>query len=82
MARGYIVEGLFGQAQYIWREYKESSFGDSKDSEDIFVLSVGYTAFLNNSIALEPMLFYSFEDGGNVFGLRVGVQAFLGRQTE
>ncbi|TVR84629.1 MAG: hypothetical protein EA409_00560 [Saprospirales bacterium] len=80
IARGYMAGGLFGQVQYIWSEYKfEGSFGESKNSESAFRIGLGYTAFLNNSIALEPILFYSFEDEGNVFGFRIGVQAFLGR---
>lgn len=83
LARGYIIEGLFGQVQYTWGESKfDSSLFNYTNSGSRFILATGYTVFLNNSIALEPMLFYSFEDGGNIFGLRIGFQAFLGRQTE
>ena len=80
LARGYVISGLFGQVQYTWMQDKfESSFGEAKTSESAFAVGVGYTAFLNNSIALEPLVVYSFEDDGNVFSVRVGIQAFLGR---
>ncbi|TVR88836.1 MAG: hypothetical protein EA411_03880 [Saprospirales bacterium] len=83
LARGYVVGGLFGQAEYGWSESKfESPFTESKKSESAFAIGAGYTAFLNNSVALEPLLFYSFEDDGNIFGFRLGVQAFLGRGNE
>lgn len=82
LARGYITGGLFGQAQYMWGERKvDYTSSQSKTSGSRFILGAGYTVFLNNSIALEPMLFYSFESDDNVFGLRVGIQAFLGRHS-
>jgi opacity protein-like surface antigen len=83
LAKGYVVGGLFGQVEYAWSETKfEGSFIESKDSKSAFAIGAGLTAFLNNSIALEPLLFYAFEDDRNVFGFRLGVQAFLGRGNE
>jgi len=46
---------------------------------------VGYSLFLNNSVALEPAVFYNFfsTNGGpinnNVFGVSLGIQAFSNR---
>lgn len=46
---------------------------------------VGYSWFLNNSVAIEPMLFYqSNNNDGDLndssdFGLQIGVRAFVGR---
>ncbi len=47
--------------------------------------AVGYSWFLNNSVAIEPALFFNIynEDGDfndfSVFGLSIGVRAFAGR---
>lgn len=47
--------------------------------------SVGYSWFLNNSVAIEPALFFqSYNEDGDffdytAFGLSIGVQAFIGR---
>jgi len=50
-------------------------------------LGVGYSWFLNNAVAIEPMVqynIYSAADDGvfsdySRFGFNIGVQAFLGR---
>ncbi len=49
---------------------------------------VGYSWFLNNAVAIEPQLFFnSFNNDGDAgdyseFGLSIGVQAFIGRNSE
>ncbi len=76
-ARYYVWQGLFPQVGFNYLSYKFED-EDAETSTNIDI-AVGYSLFLNNSIALEPALFYNIGDGVNTFGLRIGVQGFLGR---
>lgn len=73
--RYYVTDPIFIQA--------DASFGLDDFGGTTFGISVGYSWFLNNSIAIEPSLFFesSNNDGDNfdytAFGLRIGVQGFL-----
>ncbi|MEZ5029867.1 MAG: hypothetical protein R2787_00560 [Saprospiraceae bacterium] len=80
-ARYYVYQGLFPQVgvSYMSSKVKDQ---DAVTQTDIN-LGVGYSFFLNNSVAIEPMLAYTIGGGDdpttNVFGLLIGIQAFLGR---
>lgn len=82
-ARYYVYKGLFAQAGYNYRSLKLGG-GDAVNGGNI-LLGVGYSWFLNNSVAIEPALGYSIGSGDllkdhSTFGLRIGVQAFIGRE--
>ena len=75
--RFYFADAIFAQAGV------NLGLGDSEFTE--FQVGVGYSWFIDNSVAIEPMLFYNShsEDGdtfdASTFGLSIGVQAFAGR---
>lgn len=80
-ARYYVYQGLFPQVGIMYNSIKFDD-EDADTSTDIN-LGVGYSFFLNNSIAVEPMLSYTIGGGDskvNTFGLMIGIQAFLGRE--
>ena|SRR5688572_15241484 len=72
--RFYFADAIFAQAGV------NLGLGDSEFTE--FQVGVGYSWFLNDGVAIEPMLFYNShsEDGdtfdASTFGLSIGVQAF------
>lgn len=72
--RFYFVDAIFAQAGL------GLGLGDLEYTD--IDLGIGYSWFLNNSVAIEPRLFYKIhgEDGdandANTFGLSVGIQAF------
>jgi len=72
-ARYYAFKGLFAQA----------GIGYAKENDNDALIgyngAVGYSWFLNNSVAFEPSLRYSSTDGIGTLYLGIGVQAFLGR---
>lgn len=73
--RYYVTDPIFIQA--------DASFGLDDGGGSVFGISVGYSWFLNNSIAIEPALFFNSanNEGDNfdytAFGLSIGIQAFL-----
>lgn len=75
--RFYFADALFAQAGL------NLGLGDDEFTE--FQIGLGYSWFLDNSVAIEPMLFYNshnVDDPGfdfTTFGLSIGVQAFLDR---
>jgi hypothetical protein len=75
--RYYVTNPIFLQVG--------ANLGLNEGAGTSFGAAVGYSWFLNNSVAIEPALFFtSFgNDGdtfdGSVFGLSIGVQAFTGR---
>ena len=77
-ARYYVIAGLYPQVQFIWQK-EEDSFFDESETETGFIFSLGYSLFLNSSIAIEPSIFYQTMDDFNSYGMKIGVQAFLGR---
>ncbi len=78
--RYYLNNGLFGQVRY---EFQSMPGILDNVTGSAAGIGIGYAAFLNNSISIEPVLFYNrhFGDLGefNEFGLQVGVSAYLGR---
>ncbi|NOT36937.1 MAG: hypothetical protein HOP11_06135 [Saprospiraceae bacterium] len=81
-ARYYAYKNLFAQAGY---EILSAKLGDEDAVNGGNInIGIGYSWFLNNSIAIEPKLGYSIGSGDarkdfSTFGLTIGVQAFLGR---
>lgn len=75
--RYYVADPIFIQAGV--------DLGFEDDDATVFGASVGYSWFLDNSLAVEPALFFKFENYKNdaadatKFGLSIGVQAFPGR---
>jgi hypothetical protein len=73
--RYYVTDPIFVQAVV--------DLGLNDGAGTSFDISVGYSWFLNNSVAIEPALFFSSSnnDGDNndftTFGLSIGIQAFL-----
>jgi hypothetical protein len=74
--RYYLNMGVFGQAglQYI----NSGDYGSSTR----FGFGAGYSLFLNDAVAIEPIASVGFGDGGVSFGIRVGVQAYLNRTSK
>ena len=75
--RFYFADAIFAQAGL------NLGLGDNEFTE--FQVGVGYSWFVDNSVAIEPMLFYrshSVDDPGvdaSVIGLSIGIQAFVDR---
>ena len=75
--RFYFADAIFAQAGV------NLGLGDVEFTE--FQVGVGYSWFVDNSVAIEPMLFYrshGVDDPGidsSIFGLSIGIQAFVGR---
>jgi outer membrane protein len=81
MARYYVFQGLFPQVGFMYNSFKVKDGPDAATDTDIN-LGLGYSFFLNNSVALEPQLYYNInseEANGNTLGLSIGLQIFLGR---
>jgi len=76
-ARYYVYSGLYPQVKFVWEKDEDPYFGDSTSTG--FEFSLGYTVFLNESVALEPAVFYKTHDNYDSYGLQIGFQAFLGR---
>ena len=77
LVRFYFADAIFAQAGV------NLGLGDDEFTE--FNVGVGYSWFVDNSVAIEPMLFYrsrGVDDPGidsSTFGLSIGVQAFIDR---
>jgi hypothetical protein len=75
--RFYFADAIFAQAGV------NLGLGDAEFTE--FQVGVGYSWFIDNSVAVEPMLFYNSHsvDGDfgdfSTFGLSIGIQAFANR---
>lgn len=84
MIRYYFANNLFGQVSYAIASYDSGLPNSDSVSGNELGIGIGYDWWLNNSIAIEPVLGYSKQGGdlgkGSSFGLSIGVQAFLGRE--
>jgi outer membrane protein len=88
-ARYYIASSsLFAQAGIDFGSAGFDIFSLlAEDGSTTINLGIGYSWFINNSVAIEPILQYSifsagedgFIDDYNRFGFNIAVQAFLGR---
>lgn len=89
-ARYYIVNSIFAQAGVDFGSAGLDLFSLlADDSSTTINMGVGYFWFLNNSVAIEPLIQYSIFSAGdesftgdyNRFGFNIGVQAFIGRNV-
>ncbi|HQW01849.1 MAG TPA: hypothetical protein PLV75_06940 [Saprospiraceae bacterium] len=87
-ARYYFINSLFAQAGMDFGSAGFDFFSFNADGGSTTIhMGIGYSWFLNNSVAIEPSLQYSIysadEDGlladYTRFGFNIGVQAFIGR---
>jgi hypothetical protein len=87
--RYYVIQNAFAQASYRIGSLKIDVSGESKTTNSDLNVGVGYSAWLSNSVALEPFAYLNFgtqkdEDSDpvntNSFGLNIGFQVFIGRE--
>lgn len=87
-ARYYVYKDIFGRISYQAGNYRlEFDSEEAKTTFNGVEIGAGYSAWLSNSVAIEPVLFYSVfsskDESENIrengFGVRVGIQVFLGR---
>lgn len=90
-ARFYIIDGLFAQAGM---DFGPSAFdifsAIQEEGSTNLHFGAGYSWFLSNSVAIEPQIEYNIytddEDGFtgdyNRLAFTIGIQAFLGRNSE
>lgn len=82
----YYVNGkvFFGAGYTSTRiKFEVDGFGDVKSTSNLVPLEIGYAAFLNSSVAIEPSLGYTIISGdadGSAFGLNVGISVYLNRE--
>lgn len=74
-ARYYFNFGLFGHAGL---NYSHIESADRKNDFD-FVFGVGYAAFLNDNVALEPLFTVNLLDGSTYTRLGISLQVYFGR---
>lgn len=88
-ARYYFVNSLYAQAGIDFGSTGMDFFSLLADEGSTTLnFGIGYSWFLNNSVAIEPSLLYSIysadEEGlfadYTRFGFNIGVQAFIGRE--
>lgn len=76
----YYMNNFFVQAGY---GYSYAKSGDFKSEGSIVDLELGYAAFLNDNVALEPALYYNanFSNGytGSDLGIKIGFQIYFNR---
>jgi len=76
-ARFYVFDGLFPQVGF---QFNSLKINDDADTSTDIMFGIGYTSFINKSVALEPMIMYSINSEDNsTFGIGIGLQIFLGR---
>ena len=71
MARYYVFDAVYAQLGY------GLEFDD--DYDNTLAIGVGYSWFLSNNVAIEPMISYRIQGDNNTFGVGIGIQAFMGR---
>jgi outer membrane protein len=90
-ARLYVISGLYAQAGIDFGPSAFEIFSSLQEEGGTNLhFGAGYSWFLNNSIAIEPQLEYNIysgdEDGFigdyNRLAFTIGIQAFLGRNSE
>lgn len=81
-ARYYIGDSkIFGEAMY---GFGSTSFAGNSSSLSIIQVAVGYAAFLNDHVALEPEFYWNTqsvegENIGSTIGLNIGLQIYIGK---
>jgi hypothetical protein len=89
-ARYYVYQNAFAQASFlIGSTTIDGDFGKAKTSGHKVELGLGYSAWLADAVALEPLLFYNISKSKdensqplstNTIGLRIGLKIFLGEK--
>lgn len=77
LARYYFTPNVFGQAGFGFTSLKLGNF--DADTSLYGNFGLGYSIFLNQNVALEPLLVFNFAEAQNVYGINLGFQVFLGR---
>lgn len=90
-ARYYLPQGVFGQAEVGFGSSK-TKFGESDSKSKLFLWSVGvgYAAFLNDNVAIEPLIAYGsrtdtdgddskYQEKFSGIMLNIGLSVYLGR---
>jgi outer membrane protein len=81
--RYYVNGKIFAGLGYnsIMIKY-EDDFSDDESTVSVIPIEIGYAAFINDAVAIEPALNYRIFDSdadGAAFGVSVGVTVYLGR---
>ncbi len=86
-ARYYVHQNAFAQASFlIGSTTIDGDFGKAKTLGHKVEVGLGYSAWLADAVALEPLLFYNISKSKdenadpistNTFGLRLGLKIFL-----
>ncbi len=89
-ARYYVIPNAFAQSGFNMGTNKiNGDFGKATTKNSSMYLGLGYSAWLSNSVALEPIAYYNIQKEKdesddvvrtNSFGLSIGFQVFLGRE--
>jgi hypothetical protein len=81
--RYYINGKIFGGIGYSSQKTKyDFGFGDGESTTSIIPIELGYAAFINDVIAIEPALNYTIygsDSEGASFGINIGISIYLGR---
>jgi hypothetical protein len=83
-SRYYVNGKIFFGAGYTSNRVKIDlgSFGEGKATINAVPLEVGYAAFLNPNVSIEPSIGYTIFSGdgdGSAFGINVGFGIYLNR---
>ncbi|MBL7875000.1 MAG: hypothetical protein JNL53_05020 [Cyclobacteriaceae bacterium] len=79
----YTSFGVFGRYYYQGKFFGGAGFTintfEDSDSQTLIPFEVGYAAFINEVIAVEPSLNFSIGEDYNTFGFRVGFTLYFNR---
>jgi hypothetical protein len=76
-ARYYVAPNIFAQSGFGFSSLKIGNF--DANTSLYGNIGMGYSIFLNNHVALEPILNFQFGEAQDVFGVNIGFQVFLGK---
>jgi hypothetical protein len=75
--------GIFGRYYYRGKFFGGTGLSffkfEDQDSQSSIPFEIGYAAFINKNIAIEPAFHLSVGDNTNTYGLRVGFSLYLNR---
>lgn len=77
----YYVKKFYVQTSY---GYSKSLVGEYKLSGSFLGFDLGYAAFLNDNVAIEPAIYFNqsyqgSKNAGQNFGFKIGIQVYLNR---
>ncbi|MEP6796189.1 MAG: hypothetical protein ABJB16_17815, partial [Saprospiraceae bacterium] len=88
-ARYYVYHDAFAQASFLAGSLTiDGDFGKAKTSNNKVEVGLGYSAWLADAVALEPLVFFNMSKSKdentdpvstNTFGLRIGLKIFIGK---